>query len=199
MQYTLAPGCRVDAVVRLGDKLLPIDSKFPLESYQRIIADDEPDKSLKQFGHALRKQIDAIHDKYLLPEENTTEFALMYIPSEAVYYQLVADKDQTLFDHALSQRVIPSSPGHLYAFLSSIAAVYSETTLAEDTARLNAAVNNLSESLSRLFKLYERMEGSSHSMGLSLSKVRDELGDMTNQIDRLRRPAKSKDERPITE
>lgn len=198
MQYNLAPGCRVDAVVRLGDKLLPIDSKFPLESFRRLIADDKPDKSLKQFRQAFKKQIDAIHDKYLLPEQNTTEFAMMYIPSETIYYQLVSDKDQTLFEHALSQRVIPSSPGHLYAFLASIAAVHSEAVLGGDTARLNAAVNNLSESLSRLLRLHERMEGSSRSMGLSLSRVRDELSGMTNQLDRLRQPIESTDKNQST-
>ncbi|MBU8934624.1 MAG: DNA recombination protein RmuC [candidate division Zixibacteria bacterium] len=198
MQYNLTSGCRVDAVVRLGNKLLPIDSKFPLESYQRLVTNHEPDIAQKQFRQALKKQIDSIHDKYLLPEQGTTEFAVMYIPSEAVYYQMVAGEDQELFDYALRVRVIPSSPGHLYAFLASLAAMQTGTELAGDTARLSAAVTSLSESLSRLTKLHDRIEGSSRSLSLSLSKARDELGDMTHQLDRLQRPAEREDESTST-
>lgn len=194
MQYSLTSGSRVDAIVRLGEKMLPIDSKFPLESYQRLTTDEEPEKAKKQFRQVLKKQIDSIHDKYIRPEQGTTEFAVMYIPSEAVYYQIVAGEDQELFEYALKARIIPSSPGHLYAFLASLAAMQTEAGLAGDTTRLSAAVTSLNESLIRLVKYFDRIEGSSRSMTLSLSKAQDELNDMTINLDRLRRPVEKEGE-----
>ncbi len=97
MQYRFDDGQRVDAIVRIGDRLLPIDSKFPLESYQRLDGTTNGKQNLKEFTRVLKQQIDSIATKYLHPELGTTDFAVMYIPSEAVYYQLIAGPCRTQF------------------------------------------------------------------------------------------------------
>jgi DNA recombination protein RmuC len=201
-QYQLAQGGRVDAVVKLGDRLLPIDAKFPLESYQRLAASPEDVQLVRQFAAAIRKHVDAISSKYICPAENTTEFALMYVPSEAVYYHLIGGADQSAFDYALANRVIPSSPGHLYSFLSSLAAVYGElhiarVSLAEGGRQLMASLSELAGSLEKLIGHQQRMEGSLRALASALERSRQEIAAMQNSLARVREPVQDEAPAPV--
>jgi len=129
MQYRFKNGIIVDAVIKLGDRLVPIDSKFPLESFQRLlVAKDELEKKNAQseFVKSLKEKIDSIASKYIKPEENTYEFALMYIPAENIYYEFVVSSAKTeeklanIFNYVIEKRVIPVSPGSFYAYLLAI-------------------------------------------------------------------------------
>ncbi len=195
MQYQFQGGQRVDAMIKLGNRLLPIDSKFPMEAFQRILSGDNTGQAHREFVRSLKQHVDTISSKYVRPDQNTTDFAIMYIPSEAVYYEFVSQRDAEAFEYALSRKVVPSSPGHLYAFLASLSALYVEsglaTGLAADSARLAAGLNALAECHAKLTQLHDRMEGSLRSLTLSLSKAKDLSGDMSYQLGRLREPAAS--------
>ncbi len=91
MQYRFASGEAVDAVVRLREKLLPIDSKFPLEDYRRL--EETGADGRGDFFRAVRKHADSIAKKYILPGEDTLDMALMFVPSEGVYYELLHTED----------------------------------------------------------------------------------------------------------
>ena len=127
-QHTFTSGHRVDAVVRLGGGLVPIDAKFPLENFRRWLdAEDDAERSRcrRAFAADVRRHVDAIADRYILPAEGTLDFALMYIPAENVFYEIVV-KDESkegadILDHALQRRVIPVSAGSFYAYLQVIA------------------------------------------------------------------------------
>ncbi len=186
MQYAFRDGARVDAVIRLGDRMLPVDSKFPLEAFERMQVSGENEQTDREFRKAIKGQIDSIAAKYLRPDEGTTDFAVMYIPSEAVYYRLVSDAGSELLAYALSKRVIPSSPGHLYAFLASVAAIYTEAGLAGNTRRLTAVLHALRESVEKLESAHERMAGSARMLSLNLDKARSETGEMQTQLESLR-------------
>ncbi len=183
-QYQFPDGSRVDVIIKMGKKILPIDSKFPLESYQRLVKEDNA-QNHKEFKNAFKKQIDSIKKKYHRPDLNTTDFVLLYIPSEAVYYQFIAGKDKDLFEYALNKKVIPSSPGHLYAFLVSMSAVYAEISLTSDPAKLTGIISNIVDSLKRLKQLHQRMEGSGRNINSCLSKVKEELDITTLNLDKL--------------
>ncbi len=187
-QHSFANGGRVDAIIKLGERILPIDSKFPLESFQRLSSNESDEKLQKDFQRTLKKHINAIHNKYIIPDENTTPFALMYVPSEAVYYHLVSGEDEELFTYSMEKQVIPSSPSHLYAFLASLMTIHSEIHLSEDTGRLTAAVQHIAESLSRLQQVHRRMEGSARSLSVSLTRIKDELSQIEYQLEQLNRP-----------
>ena len=119
LQYTFRSGERVDAVIRV-DKLLPVDAKFPLDNFERLAnaeADDERELHEKAFGRDVKGHIDAIASKYIRPAEGTFDFAFMYLPSEAVYYELVCGKTGNLSAYAHGKRVIAVSPGTLHAYL----------------------------------------------------------------------------------
>jgi DNA recombination protein RmuC len=127
MQYAFRTGERVDAVLRVGSRLVPIDSKFPLEACQRMLAADSEAavRERRAFRRSLKERIDEIAEKYVRPDEGTLDFALMYIPAEAVYYEAVV-RDEALEDqesvvgYALRRHVIPVSPHTFYAYVSAI-------------------------------------------------------------------------------
>jgi len=125
LQYGFRGGDRVDAVIRLRDRLVPIDAKFPLEACQRMLAaeGDEAVRERRAFTRTLRQRVDEIAHKYIRPDEGTYEFALMYIPAENVYYEAVIrdeDGDRGLVTYALDRKVIPVSPNTFYAYLSAL-------------------------------------------------------------------------------
>ncbi len=127
LQHRFPNGTVVDAAVILGDKIIPIDSKFPLENFNKAAtAEGDEAKKLarRQFVVDLKKHVDAV-EKYILPDVNTYEFALMYIPAENIYYEIAiknewGSEDRPLLDYALRKKVIPVSPNTLYVYLYTI-------------------------------------------------------------------------------
>jgi DNA recombination protein RmuC len=126
MQHRFRDGTAVDAVIRLGDYLVPVDSKFPLDAFRALseaTTDDERRACRRRFNVALRGHIDALA-KYIRTDEGTLAFALMYIPAENVYYEVIVKQDLTEDDlraYALSRRIVPVSPQSFYAYLEAIA------------------------------------------------------------------------------
>src|SRR5438034_3977951 len=123
MQFTFESGERVDAVVRV-DRDIPVDSKFPLDNFNRLVeaeSDDERQLAERQFARDVKQHIDAIATKYIRPDEGTYDFAFMYIPVEAVYYELACGKTGALLSYAHEHRVFPVSPTTFTAYLQVIA------------------------------------------------------------------------------
>jgi len=122
IQHTFATGERVDAVVRAG-QLISVDSKFPLDNYQRLVeaeSDNERQLHEKALARDVRNHVDAISSKYIRPEEGTYDFAFMYIPVEAVYYELACGKTADVLQYAHGKRVFPVSPSTFTAYLQVI-------------------------------------------------------------------------------
>lgn len=128
MQYRFRNGHIVDAIIRTSDRMVPVDSKFPLENFRKILsAQNDSDKKTfqKAFTADVKKHIDAIASKYILPDEGTYPFALMYVPAENIYYEVVikdyGTNDAAIYQYALDRKVVPVSPNSFYAYLQVIA------------------------------------------------------------------------------
>ncbi len=121
LQYQFKTGDRVDAALTTEAGILPIDSKFPMENFRKIRSTKDKTESKrfeKQFLADVKKHVKDIAKKYVLPDEGTLDFALMYVPSESVYYEVVNFPE--LIEFARSQRVYIVSPSTLYAVLQTI-------------------------------------------------------------------------------
>src|SRR3989344_1214076 len=121
LQYTFKSGDKVDAAIKTSAGIVPVDSKFPMENFRKMAGskDESEKKSFeKVFEKDVKNHIDAISKKYILTEEGTIDYALMYIPSESVYYEVV--NSSTLFDYAGAKRVLPVSPTTFYAYMRAI-------------------------------------------------------------------------------
>jgi len=190
LQYRYPAGQRVDAVVKLHDRVMPLDAKFPMESFQRLAQTPEDQRMRKEFESSFKKQIDSLADKYIKPEENTTDFAVMYIPAEGVYHEFVSNKNLGAFEYALSKRVIPSSPGHLYAFLASVSMLYAQLSLAggdlaESSRIMVAGLRDLGELLNNMVKHHDRIEGSLRNINTAFDKTRRDLALSRNALEKL--------------
>lgn len=115
LQYTFKSGEKVDAAIMTSGGIIPIDSKFPLENFRKMQTDTIYRKT---FENDVKKHIDDISKKYILTDEGTIDYALMYIPSESIYYEIA--NSAALFDYAQSRRVLPVSPTTFYAYIKAI-------------------------------------------------------------------------------
>lgn len=120
-QYKFKNGEVVDMAVFVGEKILPVDSKFSMENfrlYKEANEQEAADNLRKAFLRDIRKRIDEIHKKYILPQENTFDFALMYIPSEGVFHEAL--EDMPTVEYARNKKVYMVSPNTLYHHLQII-------------------------------------------------------------------------------
>ena len=128
LQYGFRSGEKVDAVILLGQGIVPVDAKFPLENFKRLIqtnSEEDGERNRKLFAQDVKRHIDQIASKYILPEEGTFDFALMYLPAENVYYETILKEEagsgqESLSQYALARKVIPVSPNSFYAYLQAI-------------------------------------------------------------------------------
>ena len=159
LQYTFKSGEKVDAAIKTDAGILSIDSKFPMENFQKMFkAKDALEKEIfqKEFIKDLKRHIDAISQKYIAPAEGTMDFALMYIPSESVYYEVV-NLPQVL-DYARKQRVYMVSPSTLYAHLQTI-------LLSFEGKRIESKSKELFALLRNVLNDYEKVEENLSTLG----------------------------------
>lgn len=158
-QYRFRSGEAADVVIHLRDKkLMAIDSKFPLDAFQRI--EVEGDEARKAFVNAVKLHADSIAKKYIVPDEDTLELALMFVPSEAVYYELLRSADprgQTVDAYCRGKKIIPVSPNTLYAHLSVIAMGLRGMQIEENAKRLAANLAGMRKQLEGFAESFDKL------------------------------------------
>lgn len=175
LQHPFKSGQIVDAAIQTDAGLIPIDSKFPLENFQKILRSEnsqEKEVAISAFVRDVKKHIKDISSKYILPQEGTVDFALMYLPSESVYYEVVNLSE--LIDYARSLRVYPVSPTTLYAHLQTI-------LLSFEGKKIESKTKEVFTLLRAIAKDYEKME---ETMGTLNRHITNAANQMTtaNQV-----------------
>ncbi len=186
LQHKFKTGEIVDAVVRIGENLVPVDSKFPLENFQKSIqCPDEKERPAlrRKFMMDVRKHIDAIAAKYILPDEGTYPFALMYIPAENVYYETILKdenlgEDKSLFTHAMQKRVIPVSPNSFYAYLEVI-------VLGLRGLQIEKSAQEIFRNLARLEGDLGRFQSDFEVLGTHLGNARSKYEEAEKRLDKV--------------
>jgi DNA recombination protein RmuC len=182
LQHGFKSGERVDAAIRLGDGLVPIDAKFPLEDFRRMLdaADDEARARMrKAFSARVRKHVDDVAAKYILPDEQTYDFALMYIPAENVFYEaIVRDDGRELASYALDKKVIPVSPNTLYAYLQAI-------VLGLRGLRIESQAQEVMSQLGRLAGDLGKLRDDMRLVGKHLGNAQQVFASAERRLDRI--------------
>jgi DNA recombination protein RmuC len=157
-QYRFNTGEIVDAIVRLEDRILCIDSKFPLESYRRFLESGEDLR--RDFAAAVRLHVDSIAKKYILPDEHTLDYALMFVPSESVFYEMLITEDGKggrLDDYCRSRKVMPISPNTCFAYLGAIAMSLRGLKVEENARKLMASLAGLEKQMEVFVSVFEKL------------------------------------------
>jgi DNA recombination protein RmuC len=179
-QFRFSTGEVVDAVVRLSDKLLPIDSKFPLDGYRRLL--DQGEECRKDFSNAVRVHAESIAKKYILPGEETLDIALMFVPSEGVYYELLRSADakgMPLDEYCRTRCVVPVSPSTLFAHLKIIFLGLRGMQIEENAKRLLGSLSGLKRQMDNFGEVYEKL-------GTHLRNAQQNYSDADRKLDRAR-------------
>ncbi len=159
LQYRFASGEAADAVIFLRDeKLMAIDSKFPLDAFRRISA--EGDEARRAFANAVKGHADSIARKYIVPAEGTLDVALMFVPSESVYCEMLNTEDgrgQQLDEYCRRKKIIAVSPNTLYANLCVIAMGLQGMQIEENAKRLLANLNGVQKNMDTFAEVFEKL------------------------------------------
>lgn len=179
LQYIFRSGEKVDAAIKTSAGIIPVDSKFPMENFRKIsrtIDDGEKKRVQKDFESDVKKHIDDISRKYILTEEGTIDYALMYIPSEAVYYEVV--NSNSLFDYAGAKRVLPVSPTTFYAYLKAI-------LMSFEGQKIEKQAKEILSSLRAIQKDYEKVGGSLSVLQKHLTNAHNMMSDVLSTFSQL--------------
>ncbi len=191
LQYKISEGNVVDAVIHLDGKILPIDSKFSLENYNRLLDAKESERPAfeKAFKEDLKKRIDET-SKYIEPKKGTLDQALMFIPSEAIYYDLLANKvgatgvsGRDLMQYAaVDKRVVIVGPSTLSAMLQVIVQGLKSLEIQKDTEVIKKNIEQLQKHLIAYDGYYKKIGNSLGATVGHYNKASKELGKIDKDI-----------------
>ncbi|HAN22601.1 TPA: hypothetical protein DCP77_02370 [Candidatus Collierbacteria bacterium] len=179
LQHHFKGGQIVDAAIKTQAGILPIDSKFPMENFQKIYQATSPsEKSLARsaFIRDVKKHLKDISGKYILPEEGTLDFALMYIPSESVYYEIVNEEE--IMSLSRDSRVFPVSPTTLYANLQTILLSLEGQKIAGKTAEVFTLLRAVQ-------KDYEKLNGDFTLLGKHLTNAYNSMNTTSQTLNQI--------------
>lgn len=169
LQYQITPSSteRVDAVVKLAKQILPIDSKFPREQVLPLFESDDPTQlegARKMLSDWIKQQARSISQKYIRPDYGTTDMALLFLPSETLYFEVI--RDTALFEAISKLKVFPVSPNTLAISLRSVA-------MAQDYYEMARGVEKTIEDVTKARKHFEHFETKFEDIGKGLKKAQE--------------------------
>lgn len=186
LQHSFRNGTRVDAVVRIGRYMVPIDAKFPLDGIRRAMeAPDKQDVVTAEVKRAFMKHVSDISSKYIQPDDGTLQFALMYIPSERVFYHAFVETDSGLLEEAVRAGVVPVSPAGLFLYLQTIAYGLKGFAFTEKQQEIVRRIEQLNGDFKELVKAMSVSGSHLRNLVKSYDDAQKRLGTLEVSIDRI--------------
>ncbi|HKB88166.1 MAG TPA: DNA recombination protein RmuC [Patescibacteria group bacterium] len=179
IQYTFKSGEKVDAIIKTSGGIIPVDSKFPMENFRKMSGDgDEVFKkgASRDFLNDVKKHIDDISRKYILVDEGTVDYALMYIPSESIYYEII--NNASLFDYSSEKRILIVSPSTFYAYMKAI-------LMSFEGQKIEAQAKIILSSLRSIHKDYGRVNDNLGVMQKHLTNAYNMMGNVFSSFNQL--------------
>jgi len=204
MQYYFKSGEAVDAILRLPNAtLLPIDSKFNWENFEKMIKTEEPTSQeihRKQFFSDVKKKIDEIATKYILPSESTTDMALMYVPAETVYYEIINQiKEIDIPQYARSKKVILVSPNTFALAVTAILHWSRDVEMSKQTKEIMKRLDRIvadGGKLAEEFRVLGKHIGNAHS---AYEESEKRLGLMVDRVKNVIEIGKAEESKKLTD
>lgn len=187
-QYRFKGGQVVDAILKTRDGLIPIDSKFPIDNFRKMVkAETEQERIFEknEFKKAVKKHIGDISRKYILPDEGTTKFAVMYIPSEAVYYEIISGDDK-LTEQAQMQNILMVSPNSLSYFLHILRTGLEKVRIEENVQKVWELLSGLQQETSKFGDSLSVLGTHLKNAGNQMEKVSGEYSKLTTRFEKIR-------------
>jgi len=160
-QHLFSSGKQVDVALKLpNNKILPIDAKFSYDNYKKMVeAENEEEKKLfrKKFIEDTKARIQEISSEYILPSEGTTDQAIMYIPAEAVYYEITMMQDEDLVKFARSKRIILASPNNILLTLSAVVHWYKDVQIGRKTRDILKRLARVQQDAKKIMDVFRKL------------------------------------------
>lgn len=188
MQYKFKTGEIVDALLKTDNGFIGIDAKFPLVNFDQLLrATTEADQATyrKLFQRDVKKHLSDIAKKYILPEEGTVNFALMYIPSEAIYYEIIRD-DLELMPYAQAQKVLLVSPNSFYYFLKVLLIGMQGKKIEEQAKNILTALQGIQKDSDKFSRELEILTTHLTNAKAALDRVGHQYQQLDQKIDQIK-------------
>lgn len=180
LQYSFADGTIVDAIVKTDRGIIPIDSKFPRENFKKMLGEEsEADRAQakKAFINDVRKHVRDISSKYILPDEGTLDFAIMYIPSESIAYEVMINSPE-LVEYARERHVVPVSPNQFNYYLKVI-------MIGLEGKRIEERAEQIMLGLKRLSAEVEKFDGEFSTLLTHINNAKNKADSVSGQFNQL--------------
>lgn len=191
LQYGFRSGVRVDAIIKTSSGIIPIDSKFSMENFKKM---HEDESFKKDFDRDIKNRVDEIADKYILPDEGTVDFALMYVPSEAVYYDIV---NSNLINYAYKRRVMPVSPSTFYAFLRSVLLSFEGQKIAAEIKTIQAAMRAIHTETEKFADILQTLQTHINNTYNTMSRAATQFLSLSSKVENVQKIGDKKEEKLI--
>lgn len=189
LQYKFKGGETVDAIIRTKAGIIPIDSKFPLENFKQFMraeTDEQRKVARRDFIKAVKRHVDDIAKKYLLPEEGTVNFGVMYIPSENVYYHILTDEESGLLDYAKDKNVIMVSPHGFFSFLRIVMMGMERSRLQEQAQQIWDILKGVQQESVRFNDTLGVLSRHVTNAKNAMDTVQSRYGKLTGKLDQVK-------------
>ena len=189
-QHAFSSGEQVDAVLKLpNNKFLSIDSKFSSDNFERMVSANSEEKKKdyqKSFLRDLRLRVDEISSKYIMPSEGTVDFALMYIPAEAIYYELMFNlREQGIADYAWKKKVVLTSPNTIYLTLRAFEQWFKDAQVSKQTQEILKRLGRINQDADKLMNDFRKLGSHLKNATSSYDNSEKRLNLFSDRVDKL--------------